>query len=26
MGSTSRSLIDHAPCPVMVVPSERDAD
>lgn len=26
MGSTSRSLIDHAPCPVMVVPSDRDAD
>jgi nucleotide-binding universal stress UspA family protein len=25
MGSTSRSLIDHAPCPVMVVPSARDA-
>ncbi|WP_229070899.1 universal stress protein [Actinoplanes sp. DH11] len=26
MGSTSRSLIEHAPCPVMVVPSPRDAD
>jgi nucleotide-binding universal stress UspA family protein len=26
MGSTSRSVIDHAPCPVMVVPSAGDAD
>jgi nucleotide-binding universal stress UspA family protein len=24
MGSTSRNLIEHAPCPVMVVPSIRD--
>ncbi|MFC7535586.1 universal stress protein [Actinoplanes sp. GCM10030250] len=26
MGSTSRSLIDHAPCPVMVVPSAPTAN
>jgi nucleotide-binding universal stress UspA family protein len=25
MGSTSRSLIEHAPCPLMVVPSPNDA-
>jgi nucleotide-binding universal stress UspA family protein len=26
MGSTSRNLIEHAPCPVMVVPSVRNLD
>jgi nucleotide-binding universal stress UspA family protein len=26
MGSTSRNLIDHAPCPVMVVPAVHDVD
>lgn len=26
MGSTSRSLIEHAPCPVMVIPSVQSAD
>jgi len=24
MGSTSRNVIDHAPCPVMVVPAAHD--
>jgi nucleotide-binding universal stress UspA family protein len=26
MGSTSRNLIEHAPCPVMVVPAIHDVD
>jgi nucleotide-binding universal stress UspA family protein len=26
MGSTSRNLIEHAPCPVMVVPATHDVD
>jgi nucleotide-binding universal stress UspA family protein len=26
MGSTSRTLIEHASCPVMVVPAVHDAD
>jgi nucleotide-binding universal stress UspA family protein len=26
MGSTSRTLIEHAPCPVMVVPAVHDSD
>ncbi len=26
LGSTSRTLIEHAPCPVMVVPTTHDGD